>query len=133
MAVMAHVQLSLKGMMLVSCVHGSVVCDNWLVAAVLQSDCRRVWLFIIDALEEIGFAVNRLPHKRIEPRQALQWLGQWFDSAALPVSLPEDKLCKAKVVILAVRGAKKMSSWCLSRRAGLTSTPAPQTPTNTGP
>ena len=118
MAVMAHVQLSLKSLRLVSWVHVSVVCDDWLVVADLQPDCRQVWLFIIDALEDLGFAVNRLPHKCIEPCQALPWLGLWFDSAALTVSLPEEKLSKAMGVIQAVQGAKKVSRRDLDRVFG---------------
>ena len=109
MVVLWHVRGAMGTLGLVSWVKVFVVCDDWLVVADREVDCERVWKFILEALEELGFTVNRLPHKCIAPRHDLPWLGLQFDALELTVALPADKLVKAQDVIRQAMGATKVT------------------------
>jgi hypothetical protein len=76
-----------------------VCCDDWLVIAEHQVDCRAVWVFLLDLLETLGFAINRLPHKCIPPGTSLTCLGLQFDSSELTISLPAEKVEKALLLV----------------------------------
>lgn len=95
-----------------------VVCDDWLVVAEHEDDCRRAWEMIIGVLEQLGFAVNREPHKCIAPCRALVWLGLRLDSVAMSVSLPADKVTKALQLAGEVQRADKVTRQQLDRLFG---------------
>lgn len=54
------------------------------------------------ALEVLAYTVNQLPRKCFAPRRDLPWLGLWFNSVEITVSLPEEK---ALAVMESVRRA----------------------------
>eukprot|EP00892_Ulva_mutabilis_P011062 jgi/Ulvmu1/8328/UM042_0034.1 len=105
MVVLWHVREAVRSMGLAGCVHILVVCNDWLVLAEREAECRRVWAFIIGALRDLGFTVNALPHKCIPPCQELPWLGLLLNSRELIVALPEEKLVKALAAVQAAGAA----------------------------
>lgn len=109
MAIMWHVRRLIAAAGLQSWLEVSVVCDDWLVIAGTEEDCRCVWLLIIEALEALGFTVNKKPHKCVAPCHALVWLGLMFDSLAMTVSLPADKLAKAMRQVQLVHDSTKVT------------------------
>jgi hypothetical protein len=93
---------------LASC-HIFRVSDDWLLEARSHADCDAIWRHAMRVLEEFGFVVNRLPGKSVAPCQCLTWCGLEYDTAAMTVRLPADKLRKAADCVLRCRQAASIT------------------------
>jgi hypothetical protein len=118
MAVWHAVQRQLRDACLGGWLDVFVVCDDWLIVAQREDECHRAWLLIIELLQNLGFAVNREPHKCIAPCHTLVWLGLSLDSVAMTVALPADKVEKALRLAGDVRAARKVTRKELDRLFG---------------
>ena len=77
----------------------SNVVDDWLILAIRKEVCVMVWQLMRSLLKHLGFTVNEKPHKLPPPAQVVRWIGLQVDTVAHMISLPADKLQKARAVI----------------------------------
>ena len=77
----------------------SNVVDDWLILAIKKEVCETVWQLMRSLLKHLGFTVNEKPHKLSPPAQVVRWIGLQVDTVARIISLPADKLQKARAVI----------------------------------
>ena len=82
-------------------------CDDWLVIGDSQEECRQCVLELIWVLRRLGFHVN---YNKVEgPRQLLKFLGILFDTNAMTLSLPPDKLKELQSLLVRTSRAEKLS------------------------
>ena len=105
----AAVQRDIPTLGLASWFHVFVCCDDWLVVAMTEQDCRVVWEFLLNMLTQLGFEINRLPHKCIAPCRELTWLGLQLNVSNMTVALPQEKVTKALSVVRTVLHAKTVT------------------------
>ena len=58
----------------------------------MEQDCRVVWEFLLNMLTQLGFEINRRPHKCIAPCRELTWLGMQLNVSNMTVALPQEKV-----------------------------------------
>ena len=105
----AAVRRDIPGLGLSGWVEVFAYCDDWLVIAQYENECSRVWGFLLDLLETLGFAINRLPHKCVAPCTSLVWLALQLDSRNMTIALPSEKVSKAIGLVRTVQSTKSVT------------------------
>lgn len=68
------------------------VMDDYLMFHMVKDVCRVMLAVAIALLQDLGFEVNLLPGKTVEPARSQKFVGVILNSARMSLSLPADKL-----------------------------------------
>ena len=85
------------------------VMDDYLMFHMMKHVCRIMLAVSIALLQDLGFAVNMLPGKTVEPARSQKFLGVILNSARMSLSLPANKLQATLQAVTAVLAKKSVT------------------------